>query len=103
MKIVYASLILLIFNGVLLADETGESVFTISEGLAFDLAATLAFGLIGVILLTCGFWIFDKILVGCDFIGEVAKGNIAAAIVSTGMILGLSYMIGKIVSAIIGI
>jgi len=101
-------LVLLAFTGVALANDdpapapTSATHFALPDGFAGDLVATFAFGVVGIVLLVGGFWVFDKLLTGCDFIGEVAKGNVSAGIVSAGMILGLAYIVGKIASSIIG-
>lgn len=99
-------LALLAFSGVALADDVTPpqtTVFSLPDHFLGDLVAVLAFGLVGVLLLVLGFWVFDKLLTGCDFIGEVAKGNVSAGIVSAAMILGLSYIMGKIAASIIGL
>lgn len=98
-------LALLAFSGMALADDTvtpASSSVSLPDGFAGDLVATFAFGLIGIALLVLGFWVFDKLLTGCDFVAEIAKGNVSAGIVSSAIIVGLSYIVGKIASAIIG-
>lgn len=99
-----AVLALFVFSGVALADDvdTSATMLSLPDGFMGDLVATFAFGLVGVVLLVLGFWVFDKLLVGCDFIGEVAKGNVSAGIVSAAIILGLAYIMGRIAASIIG-
>jgi putative membrane protein len=67
-----------------------------------DLAATIAFGIIAILLIVFGYVTFDKLTPKLDFNELLAKGNIALAIVVGSFILGLCYVIGRVVSAILG-
>jgi uncharacterized membrane protein YjfL (UPF0719 family) len=67
-----------------------------------DLAATVAFGIIAIFLIVFGYVTFDKLTPKLDFNDLLSKGNIALAIVVGSFILGLCYVIGRVVSAILG-
>jgi len=67
-----------------------------------DLVATVGFGLIAILLIVLGYVIFDKLTPKLDFNELLSKGNVALAIVVGSFILGLCYVIGRVVSAILG-
>ena len=67
-----------------------------------DMTAGFAFGLLAVLLVVLGFKALDWATPRCDFEGEVAKGNVAAAITGAAVILGICYVIGHVISSIIG-
>ncbi len=67
-----------------------------------DLAATVAFGIIAILLIVLGYIVFDKLTPKLDFSDLLNKGNTAMAIVVGSFILGLCYVIGRVVSAILG-
>jgi hypothetical protein len=77
------------------------------EGLHAALSAT-GFCALGILLLIVGHMLFHAIdlgkkLTGIDFKDQLIKGNLAAAIygglVEAAFLLGLAYIIGKIVAA----
>ena len=72
------------------------------EYLFSDLLATVAFGIIAILLIVVGYVTFDKLTPKLDFSDLLNKGNIALAIVVGSFILGLCYVIGRVVSAILG-
>lgn len=89
-KLVYPILLLLASSGVAMAEPTeGWHAKNLGEALGF----TALFGLLGVFLVIAGFKIFDKIITRIDLEQEIQKGNIAAAILSGAVILGLSIII----------
>ena len=51
------------------------------------------FGLLGILLVTFGFKLFDLILTKVDLEKEVEKGNMAAAIVSAAAILAITFIV----------
>jgi putative membrane protein len=67
-----------------------------------DLMSTVAFGIVAILLVIVGYKAFDKLVKGLDFDDLIRKGNVAMAIVVGSFILGLCYVIGKVVSAVLG-
>ena len=67
-----------------------------------DLLATVAFGVVAILLVVLGYKTFDKLTPRLDFSDLLNKGNIAMAIVVGSFILGLCYVIGRVVAAILG-
>ena len=57
------------------------------------LIACALFGTLGIVLVTLGFKVFDLILTKVDLEEEVAKGNIAAAILSAAVILAITIIV----------
>jgi len=49
-----------------------------------------------------GYVTFDKLTPKLDFSDLVAKGNMAMAVVIGSFILGLCYVMGRVISAILG-
>jgi uncharacterized membrane protein YjfL (UPF0719 family) len=67
-----------------------------------DLVATAAFGLAAILLIIFGYYAFDRLTPKLDFDELLNKGNTALAIVIGSFILGVCYVVGKVVSAILG-
>ena len=67
-----------------------------------DLLATVAFGVVAIILIVLGYVTFDKLTPKLDFGDLLSKGNVAVAILVGSFILGLCYVIGRVVAAILG-
>jgi putative membrane protein len=67
-----------------------------------DLLATVAFGIIAILLIILGYVAFDKLTPKLDFSELLTKGNMALAVVVGSFILGLCYVIGRVVAAILG-
>ena len=67
-----------------------------------DLVSTVAFGIVAILLLILGYIAFDKLTPKLDFDDLLNKGNLALAVVISSFILGLCYIIGRVVSAILG-
>ncbi|MDD6795901.1 MAG: DUF350 domain-containing protein [Clostridiaceae bacterium] len=65
---------------------------------AMELALSVCFGLIGIVLLIFGFWIFDKVLTKIDFSEELKKNNIAVAVVIAGFMIAIGMIISGVVS-----
>ena len=60
------------------------------------LAATAAFGLIGIALLVVGYKAFDKLTPGLHIEKELAeKNNVAVAIVIAAIIIGVSIIVAR--------
>ena len=67
-----------------------------------DLVATVAFGVIAILLIVLGYIAFDKLTPKLDFDDLLNKGNIALAIVVGSFLLGLCYVVGRVVAAVLG-
>ena len=67
-----------------------------------DLVSTVAFGVIAILLIVLGYVTFDKLTPKLDFSDLLNKGNMAMAIVVGSFILGLCYVVGRVVAAILG-
>lgn len=67
-----------------------------------DLASTAAFGVLAILLIIVGYIAFDKLTPKLDFDELLNKGNIALGIVVGSFLLGLCYVVGKVVAAILG-
>ena len=67
-----------------------------------DLLATVAFGIVAILLIIVGYIAFDKLTPKLDFDDLLNKGNVALAIVIGSFIIGLCYVVGKVVSAVLG-
>ncbi len=67
-----------------------------------DLLATVAFGIVAILLVVVGYITFDKLTPKLDFNELLNKGNVAMAIVVGSFILGLCHVIARVVSAILG-
>ena len=67
-----------------------------------DLVATVAFGIVAILLIIVGYVAFDKLTPRLDFNDLVSKGNVAMGIVIGSFILGLCFVVGRVVSAVLG-
>jgi uncharacterized membrane protein YjfL (UPF0719 family) len=67
-----------------------------------DLVSTFAFGILAILLIILGYVTFDKLTAKLDFNDLINKGNMAMAVVIGSFILGLCYVVGRVVSAILG-
>ena len=67
-----------------------------------DLVATVAFGIVAILLIILGYVAFDRLTPKLDFDDLLNKGNVALAIVIGSFILGLCYVVGRVVSAVLG-
>ena len=67
-----------------------------------DLVSTVAFGIVAILLIIVGYITFDKLTPKLDFGDSLNKGNMAVAVVIGSFILGLCYVVGRVVSAILG-
>jgi len=70
--------------------------------LLMDLVSTVAFGIVAILLIVVGYVTFDKLTPRLNFSDLLNKGNVALAIVVGSFILGLCFVIGKVVAAILG-
>ena len=67
-----------------------------------DLVSTVAFGIVAILLIILGYVAFDRLTPKLDFDDLLNKGNMALAVVIGSFILGLCYVVGKVVSAVVG-
>lgn len=62
------------------------------------LGYTALFGLLGLVMMIVGFKIFDKVITHIDLEAEIKKGNVAAAVLSAGILIGLAVIIAASMS-----
>ena len=67
-----------------------------------DLLVTAAFGVLAIILIVFGYKVFDKLTPKLPFDESLKNGNIAAGIVIGSFILGICYVIARVIAAIVG-
>jgi putative membrane protein len=76
--------------------------FHLPEYFLGDLVATVAFGIMAILLIIFGYVTFDRLTPKLNFDELLNKGNVALAIVIGSFLLGLCYVVGRVVSAIVG-
>ena len=76
--------------------------FHLPDYFAPDLVATVAFGIVAILLIIVGYIAFDRLTPKLDFDDLLNKGNVALGIVIGSFLLGLCYVIGKVVAAVVG-
>ena len=76
--------------------------FHLPEYFFGDLVATVAFGIVAILLIIVGYVAFDKLTPKLDFDDLLNKGNLALGVVIGSFILGLCYVVGRVVSAVLG-
>ncbi len=64
-----------------------------------SLLVSALFGILGILLSTLGYKLFDLIDTKVDFAAEIRKGNLAAAIVVAAFLLGICYILGRTVGS----
>ena len=69
-----------------------------AKNLGEALLYTAVFGVVGIILVFIGFKIFDKAITKIDLEAKVAKGNVAAAVLSGAAIIALAIIIAAAMS-----
>ncbi len=67
-----------------------------------DIVATFAFGMLAILLVVIGYKVFDKLTPKLNFDDQLNKGNTALAIVIGSFILGLCFVVARVVAAIVG-
>ncbi len=63
------------------------------------LAIAAAFGGLGIVLSVVGYFLFDLVEWRINFAEEIRKGNVAAAIVVAGFILGICFIVGRAIGS----
>ncbi len=76
--------------------------FTLPDYILQDLVATVAFGIVAILLIILGYIAFDKLTPKLDFDDLLNKGNMALAVVIGSFLLGLCYVVGRVVAAVVG-
>ena len=76
--------------------------FHLPEYFLGDLVATVAFGIVAIFLIILGYFLFDRLTPKLDFDDLLNKGNVSLGIVIGSFLLGLCYVVGKVVAAVVG-
>jgi len=58
---------------------------------------SLVFGLLGMVLLLLGYWLFDLITPRIDVQKELKEKNLAVAVVIGALLLGIAYITAHVV------
>ena len=61
------------------------------------IAAAGIYGLVGIVLLLLGYWLFDLITPQIDVQKELTDKNVAVAIVVAALLLGIAYVAAHVV------
>jgi putative membrane protein len=69
-----------------------------AKNLGEALLYTALFGVVGIVLVFIGFRVFDKAITKIDLEAEVAKGNVAAAVLSGAAIVAIAIIIAAAMS-----
>lgn len=67
-----------------------------------DLVATVGFGIVAILLVVLGYKVFDWLTPKLSFDELLKNGNVPVAIVIGSFIVGICYVIGRVVAAILG-
>lgn len=59
--------------------------------------AALVYGLLGIVLLLAGYWLFELITPRLNVQKELNEKNIAVAIVVGALLLGIAYIVAHVV------
>jgi putative membrane protein len=77
---------------------TGASTCALlPERFLTNLVASAAFGLLGILLLLLGYWLFDLITPKIDVQKELTEKNMAVAVVVAALLLGIAYVAAHVV------
>jgi uncharacterized membrane protein YidH (DUF202 family) len=82
----------LLFAQLMQADPTSPV-----SHLGSGLLASAVFGLVGIVLLLLGYWLFDLITPKIDVQKELAEKNMAVAVVIAALLLGIAYVAAHVV------
>jgi putative membrane protein len=74
------------------------SIFGESAGMGEAALASLIFGVIGIVLLLIGYFVFDLLVRRIDVQEQLQKGNMAVAIVMAALLLAIAYIAAHAVS-----
>ena len=62
-----------------------------------SIVGSAVFGLIGIVLLLLGYWLFDRITPRIDVQKELSEKNLAVAVVIGALLLGIAYITAHVV------
>lgn len=62
------------------------------------LGASLIFGLAGILLLMIGYFVFEYLTAKLNVQEELAKGNLAVAVVVAALLLSIAWIVAQVVS-----
>ena len=60
-------------------------------------AAAAVYGVVGIVLLLLGYWLFELITPQINVQKELTEKNVAVAIVVAALLLGIAYVAGHVV------
>jgi uncharacterized membrane protein YjfL (UPF0719 family) len=67
-------------------------------GVLNNLGLSAVFGLLGILVMSIGYIIFDK-MIPLDFNKELEKNNISVGIVIAGLLIGIAIIVSRVVAA----
>ena len=74
------------------AETGGGGAESHAKHFGWSLLYSAVYGCLGILLVTFGFKFFDFVITRIDLEKEIAKGNVAAAVLSGAAILGISII-----------
>jgi uncharacterized membrane protein YjfL (UPF0719 family) len=80
----------------LLAQETVERS-SLPPAIWPGVAVSAVYGIVGIILLLSGYWLFDLITPRIDVQKELTEKNLSVAIVVAALLLGIAYVTAHVV------
>ena len=75
----------------------GEASCFLPEHFWAGIVGSAVFGLIGIVLLLLGYWLFDLITPRLDVQKELSEKNVAVAVVIGALLLGIAYITAHVV------
>jgi uncharacterized membrane protein YjfL (UPF0719 family) len=76
---------------------TEAASYSLPEHFWAGIVGSAVFGLIGIVLLLLGYWLFDKITPRIDVQKELSEKNVAVAVVIGALLLGIAYITAHVV------
>ena len=71
---------------------------TVFEHFGTGALAAAVFGLLGIVLLILGYWLFDLLTPRIDVQKELCEKNMAVALVIAALLLGIAYVAAHAIS-----
>jgi|GEM_PF-733725 uncharacterized membrane protein YjfL (UPF0719 family) len=75
----------------------GYIMHFLPENFWAGVVGSLVFGLLGMVLLLLGYWLFDLITPRIDVQKELKEKNLAVAVVIGALLLGIAYITAHVV------
>ena len=75
----------------------GYIMHFLPENFWAGIVGSLVFGLLGMVLLLLGYWLFDLITPRIDVQKELKEKNLAVAVVIGALLLGIAYITAHVV------